>query len=135
MPPALQLNWTGDPDLHRNVGGGGVVGYRIGSLHVWKVRKRFSPEATGEVREAPMPTARAEGLDPECVPGGNVVGRQQHLIGITVGNRRNQQDLVRALGSTSVEPNISCAFALDKIADALNYELLGNQFGKIGITM
>lgn len=43
---------------HRNV-----------ALHLWKVWKCFGPDAIAEAREALTTAARAEGLDPEAVPG------------------------------------------------------------------
>lgn len=40
------------------------------ALHRWKVWKGFGPDATAEAREALTTDARAEGIDPEAVPGG-----------------------------------------------------------------
>jgi NADPH:quinone reductase-like Zn-dependent oxidoreductase len=67
------------------------------------------------------------------VPTAALMGRQQRLSGITVGSRRHQQDLVRALETTGIEPVIDTTFPMDRIVDAFQYELSATHFGKIGI--
>jgi D-arabinose 1-dehydrogenase-like Zn-dependent alcohol dehydrogenase len=39
------------------------------------------------------------------VPTAALMGRQQRLNGVTVGSRRNQQDLVRAPEATGIKPS------------------------------
>lgn len=43
--------------------------HRDVALHLWKVRKCFGPDAVEEARGAPTTAARAEGIDPDAVPG------------------------------------------------------------------
>jgi NADPH:quinone reductase-like Zn-dependent oxidoreductase len=69
------------------------------------------------------------------VPTAALMGRQQRLSGITVGSRRNQQDLVRALEATGIKPVIDTTFPVGTITDAFQYELSASHFGKIGITI
>jgi NADPH:quinone reductase-like Zn-dependent oxidoreductase len=69
------------------------------------------------------------------VPTAALMGRQQRLSGITVGSRRNQQDLVRALEATGIKPVIDTTFPVGTTTDAFQYELSASHFGKIGITI
>lgn len=69
------------------------------------------------------------------VPTALLMGRQQRLQGITVGSRRQQLDMVRAMESTGIQPVIDKVFQLDDLAAAFRYMQTGAHFGKIGITM
>jgi len=65
------------------------------------------------------------------VPTAALMLRQARLQGIVVGNRRHQQDMVRALEATALRPVIDSSFALGGIADAFKHEASGKHFGKI----
>lgn len=67
------------------------------------------------------------------VPTAALMSKQIRLQGITVGNRRQQQDFIRALDSSGIKPVIDSRFPLEKLADAFNYETSGGHFGKIGV--
>lgn len=67
------------------------------------------------------------------IPIANLMIRQQHLIGITVGNRRQQQDMVCALETTGIRPIIDRSFPLDSLAEGFRYQESGQHFGKICI--
>lgn len=69
------------------------------------------------------------------IPTGVMMRRQQRLQGLIVGNRRQQQDFVRALEATGVRPVVDRAFALAEIAGAFRHEMSGGHFGKIGLTI
>jgi NADPH:quinone reductase-like Zn-dependent oxidoreductase len=50
---------------------------------------------------------------------------------LIVGNRRQQQDMVRAIETTGLEPIIDRTFALEQLIDAFRYEKSGKHLGKI----
>ncbi|MES1939442.1 alcohol dehydrogenase zinc-binding domain-containing protein [Salinisphaera sp. T5B8] len=58
-----------------------------------------------------------------------------NMTGITVGSRAQQQDMVRAIEASGIEPVIDRCFALDELADAFRYQESGQHFGKIGVTI
>jgi D-arabinose 1-dehydrogenase-like Zn-dependent alcohol dehydrogenase len=57
--------------------------------------------------------------------------KQIRLQGLIVGNRRQQQDMVRAIETTGLEPIIDRTFALEQLTDAFRYEKSGKHLGKI----
>lgn len=65
------------------------------------------------------------------VPTLAMMAKQIRLIGIIVGNRRHQQDMVRALDASSLRPVIDKTFPLENLADAFRYEEAAHHFGKI----
>jgi NADPH:quinone reductase-like Zn-dependent oxidoreductase len=67
------------------------------------------------------------------IPTGHLLVRQQRLQGLVVGNRRHQQEFVRALEATGLRPVVDRVFPLDQAAEAFRYEASGGHFGKIGL--
>jgi NADPH:quinone reductase-like Zn-dependent oxidoreductase len=65
------------------------------------------------------------------VPTAALMVKQARLQGLIVGNRRQQQDMVRAIDATGMRPIIDRKFELDALADAFRYEASGTHFGKI----
>lgn len=65
------------------------------------------------------------------VPTGMLMAKQARLHGLIVGNRRQQQDYVRALETTGLKPVIDRSFALTDIAEAFRLQGSGRHFGKI----
>jgi NADPH:quinone reductase-like Zn-dependent oxidoreductase len=65
------------------------------------------------------------------VPTAALMVKQARLHGLIVGNRRQQQDMVRAIDATGMRPIIDRTFGLDALADAFRYEASGKHFGKI----
>lgn len=65
------------------------------------------------------------------VPTMVLMAKQIRLIGIIVGNRSHQKDMVRALNVNPMRPVIDKTFALDKLADAFRHEEAAGHFGKI----
>ncbi|ONF95548.1 zinc-dependent alcohol dehydrogenase family protein [Sphingomonas jeddahensis] len=65
------------------------------------------------------------------VPTVFVMQGNQRIIGLTVGARRHQQDMVRAIEANSIKPVIDRHFPLEEIADAFRHQESGKHFGKI----
>ncbi|MGY8527537.1 zinc-dependent alcohol dehydrogenase family protein [Paracidovorax citrulli] len=65
------------------------------------------------------------------VPTAVLMARQARLQGLIVGNRREQQDYVRALEQTVIRPVIDRSFPLAQLADAFRFQQSGGHFGKI----
>ena len=60
-----------------------------------------------------------------------LMSMQIRLIGITVGARQHQQDMIRAIEANGIKPVLDQSFALDKLADAFRRQESGQHFGKI----
>lgn len=70
------------------------------------------------------------------VPTAAIMGRQLKVKGITVGNRRQQEDMIRAIDVNGIRPVIDDKrFTLEALADAFRYQESGGHFGKIVVTM
>jgi NADPH:quinone reductase-like Zn-dependent oxidoreductase len=69
------------------------------------------------------------------VPTAALMTRQQRLLGITVGSRRQQLDLVTALEASGIRPVIDRTYPLRALSEAFRYEQSGGHFGKIGIQL
>ncbi|QIB49867.1 NAD(P)-dependent alcohol dehydrogenase [Pseudomonas sp. OIL-1] len=65
------------------------------------------------------------------VPTAELMYRQARIQGITVGSRRHQLDMVRALESIEMRPVIDRSFTLGEIAVAFRHQESGKHFGKI----
>ncbi|MBJ7576101.1 NAD(P)-dependent alcohol dehydrogenase [Luteimonas sp. MC1828] len=65
------------------------------------------------------------------IPLALALARQLRLQGLVVGNRRQQQDMVRALDAGSLRPVIDRHFALDDLVAAFRHQESGSHFGKI----
>lgn len=63
----------------------------------------------------------------------SIMSKQLRVIGITVGNRRDQMDMVRGIEMFGMRPVIDRTFALESLADAFRHQEAGRHFGKIGI--
>jgi NADPH:quinone reductase-like Zn-dependent oxidoreductase len=65
------------------------------------------------------------------VPTVMLMGKQIRLIGITVGTRREQQDMVKAIEANGIRPVIDRHFPLADLAGAFRHQESGAHFGKI----
>jgi NADPH:quinone reductase-like Zn-dependent oxidoreductase len=65
------------------------------------------------------------------VPTAALMQRQQRLVGLIVGSRQHQIDMVRAIEATGVKPAIDRAFALGDIRDSFRLLQSAGHFGKI----
>ena len=53
------------------------------------------------------------------------------MIGLTVGSRRHQLDLIRAVEANAIKPVIDTHFPLERLADAFRHQESNKHFGKI----
>jgi NADPH:quinone reductase-like Zn-dependent oxidoreductase len=67
------------------------------------------------------------------IPTAALMARQVRLQGMTVGNRQQQIEMIRALDANDMKPIIDRTFSLNELIDAFRYEAAGAHFGKIGI--
>ncbi len=65
------------------------------------------------------------------VPTVQLMAKQVRLIGITVGTRREQQDMVKAVEANGIRPVIDRHFPLDQLGAAFRHQESGAHFGKI----
>jgi NADPH:quinone reductase-like Zn-dependent oxidoreductase len=97
------------------VGGSGTLGQ---SLHACRVGGHISMIGVLAGVQGPVSTA-------------TLMSKNIRLQGITVGSRRHQIEMVRAIDATGLRPVIDRHFALDAIADAFRHQAAGRHFGKI----
>lgn len=57
--------------------------------------------------------------------------KQARLQGVLVGNRSQQQDMVRAIEANGIKPVVDKVFPLDGLVDAFKYQETNQHFGKI----
>lgn len=67
------------------------------------------------------------------VPIAQMMIFEQHLVGLTVGSRRHQQDMIRAIEANGIRPVLDKSFPLENLADAFRYQETGKHFGKITV--
>lgn len=60
-----------------------------------------------------------------------LMAKQIRLVGIMVGSREQQLDMIAAINANGMKPVIDKSFALEQIADAFRYQLSGQHLGKI----
>ena len=67
------------------------------------------------------------------IPTVALITRQVRLQGLTVGNRRRQIEMIRALEANDMKSVIDKTFPLQDLIEAFRYEASGAHFGKICI--
>ncbi|WP_312242057.1 NAD(P)-dependent alcohol dehydrogenase [Pantoea sp.] len=65
------------------------------------------------------------------IPTSKLMAKQARIQGLTVGNRRQQQEFIRALNQTRIRPVISDTFTLATLPDAFRHQQSAAHFGKI----
>ena len=65
------------------------------------------------------------------IPTARVMQQNQRIIGLTVGARRHQQDMIRAIEANGISPVLDSNFPLEEIAAAFRHQESGKHFGKI----
>ena len=60
-----------------------------------------------------------------------LMGMQIRLIGLTVGSREHQIDMIRAIDANGLKPVLDQSFPLERLADAFRRQETGAHFGKI----
>jgi NADPH:quinone reductase-like Zn-dependent oxidoreductase len=73
------------------------------------------------------------GFDIDTMPFAIVQAKRLRLQAVTVGSRRDQIDMVRAVEMNRIKPVVGKTFPLERLADAFHYLKEGQHFGKIGI--
>lgn len=61
--------------------------------------------------------------------------KQLRLQGVLVGNRAQQQDMIRAIDANGMRPIIDRCFPLDEMVEAFRYQESNRHFGKICLEM
>jgi NADPH:quinone reductase-like Zn-dependent oxidoreductase len=64
-----------------------------------------------------------------------LMSRQIRLVGITVGSREQQQEMIRAIDANGLKPVIDKSFPLEALADAFRYQASAAHFGKICVAI
>lgn len=90
------------------------------SLRACRVGGHISMIGVLSGREAPVSTAL-------------LMSKNIRLQGVTVGSRRHQLEMLRAVEVTGIRPVIDSRFPLERIADAFRLQVAGAHFGKIVI--
>lgn len=62
-----------------------------------------------------------------------LMGKQIRLIGITVGSREQQQEMIAAIDANGIVPVVDRSFGLGELAEAFRYQESGAHFGKIAV--
>jgi NADPH:quinone reductase-like Zn-dependent oxidoreductase len=73
------------------------------------------------------------GFDIDTMPFAIVQAKRLRLQGVTVGSRRDQADMVRAIEANAIRPVIDRTFPLEQLAEGFRYLQAGRHFGKICI--
>jgi len=73
------------------------------------------------------------GFDVDTMPFAIVQAKRLCLQAVTVGTRRDQQDMVRAIEAHGIKPVVDRTFPLEKLADAFRTMQSGDFVGKICI--
>jgi NADPH:quinone reductase-like Zn-dependent oxidoreductase len=61
----------------------------------------------------------------------SIVTRELRLRGLTVGSRRDQVEMIRAIDAAGMRPIIDRHFPLEEIVEAFRYQESNRHFGKI----
>jgi NADPH:quinone reductase-like Zn-dependent oxidoreductase len=65
------------------------------------------------------------------IPTVLIMAKNLRVIGLTVGSRRHQLDLIRAVEANAIKPVIDTHFPLERLADAFRHQESNKHFGKI----
>jgi NADPH:quinone reductase-like Zn-dependent oxidoreductase len=67
------------------------------------------------------------------IPFAVVQAKRLRLQGVTVGTRRDQIDMVRAIEQNGIRPVVDSSYPLEELADAFRHLQAGKHFGKVCI--
>lgn len=65
------------------------------------------------------------------IPTVLIMAKNLRVIGLTVGSRRHQLDMIRAIEANAIKPVIDTHFPLERLADAFRHQESNKHFGKI----
>jgi NADPH:quinone reductase-like Zn-dependent oxidoreductase len=71
------------------------------------------------------------GFAVDSMPFAIVQSKRLRLQGVTLGSRRDQTEMIRAIDATGIKPVIDRTFGLQELAEALRYQQARRHFGKI----
>ena len=136
----------------RGLGADHVINYKENPDWGKKAFELTGGRGVDEVVEIGGPGTMAQSIN-ACRPGGHIsligvltgvsgevptaalFSRNITLSGITVGSRRQQEDMVDAIDATGFKPVIDSRFPLDQIAAAFAHQASQQHFGKIVLTI
>ena len=109
--------WTGGIGVDHvvEVGGAGTLPQ---SINAARVGGHISLIGVLDGVQGPVPTAL-------------LMRKQIRLVGITVGTRRAQLDMIAAIEANGIKPMIDSRFPLERLGDAFRHQVSGRHFGKI----
>jgi len=61
------------------------------------------------------------------------MSKQLRMVGVTVGTRRSELDMIAGIEAMGIKPVIDRQFQLKELEEAFKYQLSGAHFGKIVI--
>lgn len=64
-----------------------------------------------------------------------IMAKQLRVIGLTVGSRQDQEDMVAGIEANGIRPVIDTRFPLEALPDAFRYQESGRHIGKIAIEL
>jgi NADPH:quinone reductase-like Zn-dependent oxidoreductase len=73
------------------------------------------------------------GFKVDQMPFAMVQAKRLRLQGVTVGSRRNQIDMIRAITAHRIKPVVDRVYPLEQLADGFRYLQSGRHFGKVCI--
>jgi NADPH:quinone reductase-like Zn-dependent oxidoreductase len=73
------------------------------------------------------------GFAVDSMPFAAIQAKRLRLQGVTVGSRRDQIDMARAIEAQHIKPVIDRSFRLEELAEALRYQQSVHPFGKVCI--
>jgi NADPH:quinone reductase-like Zn-dependent oxidoreductase len=73
------------------------------------------------------------GFDIDTIPFAIVQAKRLRLQGVTVGSRRDQVEMVRAIEASGIRPVVDRSLPLEDLAEAFRALEAGRHFGKICI--
>ena len=65
------------------------------------------------------------------IPTVLIMAKNLRVIGLTVGSRRHQLDMIRAIEANGIRPVLDRSFPLEGLADAFRHQESNRHFGKI----
>jgi len=77
----------------------------------------------------------AGGFQVDTMPFAVVQAKRLRVQGVTVGSRRDQLDMVRAIEAQGIRPVIDSTFPLEQLADAFRHLQSASHFGKICVAI
>jgi NADPH:quinone reductase-like Zn-dependent oxidoreductase len=75
------------------------------------------------------------GFTNDTMPFALVQAKRLRLQGVTVGSRKDQIDMIRAIDANGIKPVIDRVFPLEELAAALRYQAEQKHFGKICLAL